>query len=330
MVHRKLHYLAARRKKTARGGFTLVELLVVIAIIGILIALLLPAVQAAREAARRMKCTNHLKQISLALHSYHDAHDVLPFACGYTIAQTGTWISFILPHLDQQATYDLIDFNVRLSDPINRIPVTTPIHWIVCPSDPSSGEAIMDCSSLGQYLNPNPSLKLWYPVSMGPTSMASYSGAKEGCVYCPEKKISSGSIDTYCCQGWNYGSYLPGDNSVGMFGRYPSGVKFNDVTDGLSNTIAAGETLPDQCIYNGAYSNNFPLAGTNIPINTFEICDVAGGAYNVACGFKSLHPGGANFLMGDGSVHFLAEDIDYRLFNNLGTRASGETVALPD
>ncbi|MBN2216784.1 MAG: DUF1559 domain-containing protein [Pirellulales bacterium] len=304
-------------------GFTLVELLVVIAIIGILIALLLPAVQAAREAARRMQCTNHLKQLGVALHAYHDNHQVLPFASGYTIAQTGTWLSFILPQLEQQAIYDEINFEIMMSDPRNSRPVTTPIHWIVCPSDPRSSEPIMNCDSRVSGMNPNPSLKLWYPACMGPTH-------DDGCVYCPLGKTSSISPDSYCCQGWNFGSKEPADNAVGMFGRYPSGVKFVDVTDGLACTIAIGETLPDQCLYNGAYANNFPLAGTSIPMNTFETCDVPGGKYYEACGFKSLHPGGANFLMGDGSVHYLEEFIDYRLYNDLGTRAGGEVAALPN
>jgi prepilin-type processing-associated H-X9-DG protein len=181
----------------------------------------------------------------------------------------------------------------------------------------------MNCSCLASALNPDPSLKLWYPVCMGPTH-------DDGCVYCPERKVSSGSPDSYCCQGWNFGSYSPEDNFTGMFGRYPSGVSFGDVTDGLSHTIAAGETLPEQCVYNGAYASNFPIAGTTIPINTFEECNAAGGRYYEACGYKSLHPGGANFLMGDGSVHFLAEFIDYRLYNNLGTRDGGEVVKLPE
>jgi len=320
MSKRRIRH-AGTGKWTARG-FTLVELLVVIAIIGVLIALLLPAVQMAREAARRMQCTNHLKHIGLALHAYHDAHEVLPFACGYTISQTGTWLSFILPHLEQQQVFDQIDFNVKMSDPKNLIPVTTPIVWIVCPSDSSSSEAVMPCDSRVASMNPNPSLKLWYPVCMGPTH-------DDGCVYCPGHKTSSGGADTFCCQGWNLGSYYPENNSTGMFGRYPVGIKFEDVTDGLSRTIAAGETLPDQCIYNGAYANNFPIAGTSIPINTFETCAAPGGIYYEACGYKSRHPDGANFLMGDGSVHFLGEFIDYRLYNYLGTRAGGETAALP-
>jgi prepilin-type processing-associated H-X9-DG protein len=114
-----------------------------------------------------------------------------------------------------------------------------------------------------------------------------------------------------------------------MFGRYPKGFRVEDVLDGLSNTIMAGETLPDQCCYNGAYANNFPLAGTTIPINTFEVCPKPPGCHVRACGYKSRHPGGANFLLGDGSVCFLPESIDYRLFNELGTRNGSEAVTLP-
>ena len=98
------------------------------------------------------------------------------------------------------------------------------------------------------------------------------------------------------------------------------------MTDGLANSIAAGETLPAQCVYNGAYANNFPVAGTTIPINTFETLLAPGSGHYRACGFKSLHPGGANFLMGDGSVHFVDEFIDYQLYNELGTLAGGEPV----
>ncbi|MCX7427509.1 MAG: DUF1559 domain-containing protein [Planctomycetia bacterium] len=270
-----------------RRAFTLVELLVVIAIIGILIAILLPAVQAAREAARRMQCTNHLKQIGVALHVYTGAHNVLPFACGYQAAQTGTWVSFILPQLEQQSVFDRFDFNVRLSDVANKQAVATPIPTMVCPSDPASSNPIFeyrDCAD--SPLNPRPALGLWYPASMGPTH-------PDSCPYCPLPKTASTSPDSYCCQGWNYGSTLPENNSVGMFGRYPIGVKLNAVSDGLSNTLAAGETLPAQCVYNGAYANNFPVAGTTIPINTFEVCSVPGSGHYRACGYKSLHPAGA-------------------------------------
>jgi prepilin-type N-terminal cleavage/methylation domain-containing protein/prepilin-type processing-associated H-X9-DG protein len=320
-------------RTSRRRAFTLVELLVVIAIIGILIALLLPAVQAAREAARRVQCANHLKQIGIALHAYHDNHGVLPFASGYRYdppgswqvdSRTGTWAAFILPHMEQQAVYDLFDFDYRLSHPVNKKAVATVIPTYICPSDPQSAEPIFeyrDC--IVSSLHPRPALGLWYPASMGPTH-------NDRCVYCPLPKNTASDPDSYCCQGYNYGSREPENNSVGMFGRFPIGVRFRDVSDGLSNTIAAGETLPGQCVYNGAYAANFPLAGTTIPINIFEVCLAPPGCHVRACGFKSLHPSGANFLMGDGSVHFVNEFIDYRLYNELGTRAGGESVRLSD
>ena len=120
-------------------GFTLVELLVVITIIGILISLLLPAVQAAREAARHMQCKNNLKQIALALHGYHAIHDTLPYAApfaGGLLWPGGTWPTMILPQLEQQGLYDQIDFNdyitVQTKNP-NIVRTVVPVY--VCPSD---------------------------------------------------------------------------------------------------------------------------------------------------------------------------------------------------
>jgi len=307
-----------------RRGFTLVELLVVIAIIGILIALLLPAVQAAREAARRMECTNHLKQIGLALHSYHNSQEVLPFASGYVISQTGTWVSFVLPQLEQQGIFALFDFRSAMNSAANLKAVTTPVSVLICPSDPAGAHPIFtDRNCAVANLNPPTAMGLWYPVSMGPTH-------NDDCVYCRDNHSGPTAPDSYCCQGWNYGTKEPANNSVGMFGRYPIGVKLDEVTDGLSHTFAAGETLPDQCVYNGAYAPNFPLAGTTIPINTFEICHQPPSCHVRGCGFKSLHPGGANFMMGDGSIHFVAEFVDYQLYNELGTRAGGEPARIED
>ena len=119
-------------------------------------------------------------------------------------------------------------------------------------------------------------------------------------------------------------------NSVGMFGRHhrPT-TRFAEVTDGLSNTIMNGETLPRHCIFNSLVAVNFNVYPTNIPLNTMEDDRGAGGLWYRTCGFKSLHPGGANFVMGDASVHFFSQAIDFRLYNNLGTRAGAEVVVVP-
>ncbi len=125
---------------SARRGFTLVELLVVIAIIGILVALLLPAVQSAREAARRTQCTNHLKQLGLGLHNYHVSHNKLPWGNAYPggIMAALSWSTMILPYIEEQGHYELFDFSKDMSHANNAIALTIPVQTFTCPSDPRS------------------------------------------------------------------------------------------------------------------------------------------------------------------------------------------------
>ncbi len=311
----------------ARRAFTLVELLVVITIIGILIGLLLPAVQSAREAARRLQCSNNLKQIGLAIHNYEFAHGVLPFGAAWKVSYTGTWAAFILPNLEQQALFDQLNFNLPMGDPTNVAATKVVVPAFICPSDGSAGDALV---SGRPYVPSNPAqaMGLWYVGSMGPTAYDFCSGS------CPN---STPSKDNYCCQGCNFGTETGGfcqgaglkglDCHTGLIARSHVGVPTATVRDGLSNTLLVGETLPSHCVYNCLHCTNFPVAGTNIPLNVMET--TAESPYYRACGFKSKHTGGVTFAMGDASVHFISDSIDYRLINELGTRAGGEAVSIP-
>jgi prepilin-type N-terminal cleavage/methylation domain-containing protein/prepilin-type processing-associated H-X9-DG protein len=317
-----------------RAAFTLVELLVVIAIIGILVAMLLPAVQAAREAARRMECSNNLKQIGLALHNYSTAHNVLPYGSDYTKGNRTTWAMFILPQLEQQNHYDKFDQTKALVDPVNKIACEIAVKAYQCPTDPQSRNPILkkrgDSPDLnGGSTNPSNSAMLSYTASMGPTH-------PDNCPLCPDKTPSP---TNWCCQGCNFGSYGAGcsvsDGTFsGMFGRWPKSISLDDVKDGLTNTIMVGETLPGHYVWNGAFCPNFPVSGMSVPINTMEQDGGVHGGHGlmlwaIASGYKSLHPGGANFCLGDGSVHFFSETIDHQLYANLGTRTGREVVTLP-
>jgi len=296
-----------------------------------LVLLMLPAVQSARNAARVTQSQNNLKQIGLAFHNYHTAHDKLPFGSGYTIATTGTWAAMLLPQLEQQNLYDTFDFTKPPNHANNKDAIETRVAVYICPSDPGGRDHVLK-SRINTENNPTACHGMWYPGSMGPIHDR-YPGGTPYCVYCPGE--ADGTVmPSWCCQSENYGS---GDGDFpGMFGRYPRSISFDEVRDGLSNTILCGETLPTHSIYNGAYMNNVPLSPTNIPLNTMlsdDGVDSPGAAglhkWQHTLGYKSLHPGGAMFLLVDGSVHFFSESIDYQLYNALGTRSGGEVAQLP-
>jgi prepilin-type N-terminal cleavage/methylation domain-containing protein/prepilin-type processing-associated H-X9-DG protein len=358
--------VTSRNAKSA-GGFTLVELLVVIAIIGILVALLLPAIQAAREAARRTQCANNMKNLGLALINYHDVNKKLPAATPYQTGNLfsdgpgyipgGTWVVQIWPFIEEQALFDQFDHTKHTNHADNADVVGTPLPWLICPSDdeiPVNG--LFDTDERqdgGSNSNPNRSSSgglathvagLWYPVSGGPTNW-------DGCPFCP----GGGGVANLCCQGASMGSKAvdkPNDpigpigtrpSFAGLFGRWQKGIPFRKATDGLTKVIMAGETIAAHCKYQCAHCPNFPVTPTNVPINTFlqtplglpaGTCGSGGfgnpgeGGYCEACGYKSRHPGGAHLLMADGSVHFVNEAIDFEVYYLLGARASGEVKGL--
>lgn len=304
-------------------GFTLVELLVVIAIIGVLVGLLLPAVQAARESARRSHCVNNLRQIGVALTNYHDTHGALPAGSPDCCSVPGSiWTTSTFPFIEQQAAFDRLKLTKPFNDSTsNGEAVKQVVPTFICPSGGRASAPIFT-----DRFNHNPVIAAgtWYTASMGPTM-------PDQCPFCPAGQ--SPNENNYCCQGNNFGTnagngYQQG-NSVGMFGRHrlPK-VSFEKVTDGLSNTIMSGESLPEECVFFSLYATNFTLTSTTIPLNTRISDNGRGERWWETSGFKSEHPGGAHLAMGDSSVHFVNETIDYRAYNQLGTRAGGETASL--
>ncbi len=301
-----------RRKST---GFTLVELLVVIAIIGILVSLLLPAVQAAREAARRMQCSNNLKQLGLAIHNYHDTYKQTPLCwlrkqtiLGDTNAARNSsnnrnlwgWTAMILPYIEQSPLYDQLDVgNTHLefiasasNDAARAAAVRTVLAAYRCPSD------------VGPDLNTVRDRHPWGAGNNQPAlATSNYIGVASA--YRP----------------WESGARR---QERGMFiGRGKRA--FRDVTDGLSNVLAIGERRWQVKMNNGRiYTSSAAVAlGARRRNANFQRSDqigTAGARINLnnwarrafsRYGFSSQHPGGTQFALGDGSVRFIAETIEF-------------------
>ncbi len=324
--------------KYLRRGFTLVELLVVIAIIGLLIGLLLPAVQAAREAARRSQCSNHMKQIGLALHNYHDSNNAFPINYWSNNVGRSTHLARMLPYLEQRALYDCIDFRISDADARQTLDGTTtgkpirtvPVPTFLCPSDPRVTGG----------LSPNGVAFTNYVPSCGPTRGSDAGNPSCACNATPWYNY---------WQSLGYpAKYL--DDPTGPFTRnmnsqgVPYLCRMADVTDGLSNTIFFGEVRAGCSTHLDAYgwfrAHGTGMNTTLFPIN-FDTCHAQGEAlgtgmechynctWNSDLAFRSMHPGGAGFLLGDGSVHFFSETIDFATYQYLGAKADGQAITIP-
>ena len=335
--------------KVRNRGFTLVELLVVIAIIGVLIALLLPAVQAAREAARRTQCANNLKQYGLGIHNYHDTFKVLPpnNTGGWgpnSYPQIG-WQVRILPFTEQSALYEKI--NMKLPDvPGSRIP--KPKDQGKAPGDPTIARAAShqvpyaQCPDEDWKSQDNSWAYSSYGGSAGHQRQPSQSGHCNhfdvANVHWQNPRGSSGhanSSDSF---------YISG-----VFGRIMfADMTLADIKDGTSNTFMVGEVSMLCTDHRAGWwhfnTNAGGMVGTGVPLNVRTTCvqtqkeaedrfyiypECYFGSprtWNFMFGFRSWHPAGSNFLLGDGSVTFLNDSINYNIYAAYGGRNDGKPV----
>ena len=236
----------------------------------------------------------------------------------------------ILPYLELTGLYDQIDFNKHVTElPANVVQTVIPVY--ACPTDVSPS-VILDGRFDTYGYNPSVAMGLWYAGSLGPTEIDGPPDQNPGtgCPFCTagQHVAPPGSSPNPCCQGHQMGA---GKDSVGMFGRGVPGYRFADVTDGLSNTIMLGECLPRDEWFVSAFATDQNVLPTHVPINVPDTnaVYVTWFPFYQHMGFASRHPGGANFAMGDGSVTFFSDEINYLLYNALGTRAGGEPVQVP-
>lgn len=281
-------------------GFTLVELLVVITIIGILIALLLPAVQAAREAARRVQCRSRLHQVGIALHSYHQAMRAFPPAHASApsawLKPSWSWATFLLPQLEQQPLYDALEVNTKpfgngasFAQPTPE--TQTALSTFVCPSD------------VGPALNHRKGMhaKSNYRGVMGSTTLLTANYQK-----------------------------LTHQNGVVFMN---SCVTVGDIRDGSSNTLVIGECSLERTSdgrkaalwagMRGVHNNALHISDVMWWLNSEPRWRINGDSGQA---FSSNHPGGAQFVFGDGSVHFVKESVDGQILTRLVSRNDGQPV----
>ena len=318
-------------------GFTFIEVLIVVAIMALVLVIMMPAIQSAREEARKVQCKDRLKQIGLALENYHGIHSVFPYAssCAFPAEKRFTnvkhaWTEFLLPFLDETPLYQHINFSESVDAGNNREVlegILLPAY--ACPSNPFTGtfkttEGVYFRDWAVDHWGPGagPMQGLAYPLCAGsilPDFVPPDCTAGPNS-FCVTEPAANGGPSRW----WHPHAV----KNPGMYNRGVTSIRMKDVLDGSSQTIAAGERNAEGCSLGGVFSWNAPVFFTGQKINsatrTRNSVD-----YPQNCGSSSHHAGGAHFLFVDGNVRFLSNQIDFRTYCYLGDKDDGHKAEVP-
>lgn len=353
--------------RARKSGFTLIELLVVIAIIGVLMSLLLPAVQAAREAARRIRCVNNLKQIGVALHHYHDALGVFPFGMGarlkYNVFMHHLTHTQLLPYLEQASLYDSINFNfptasgqnnfgppwARAAFYVHATAFSTKVTTFLCPSDPADFPPVYYDAIVPEIVYPGNN----YLGNSGVNPRGWWNPQVADGLFFPEQCMRMSDIADGASNTAAFSEHLQGDRDQSRYTPHADYLYMQQFSSALieqrnqSEIMRFARACQD---LKEAESTSTPLS--NI-LDTWFQGNIGQGVYNhllppnhnsceslelgisvlqavVASTASSNHPGGVNVLMADGSVRFAKDGISPTTWRALGTRAGGEVISASD
>jgi len=326
-------------------GFTLVELLVVIAIIGVLVALLLPAVQAAREAARRSTCTNNFKQVGIALHNYHSAHTVFPsgeihvnglgrISCSNLRSNRTPpfigfgWGAYLLPYLEANVIYEQLELKLSRSEsPDGKDPIFTATSWnayegrvdaFICPSAINDTGWVDCCTGFNHF-----GIEAFdWPLS----NMAGVIDSKK--THCSAvSPLADGNGTLFNHSRINVGKITDGSSNTVIIGEVTSGLG----VDQSGTEVWIGHTYASRNLEDMSQGINGPGSVPGGRDDTIDPFDGDGGnrhfEYHLENGFSSFHIGGAHFVFADGSVRFFNEDIDFIVLEAMATRAGEEVYS---
>ena len=313
-----MHICKQRSKKPF--GFTLVELLVVIAIIGILIGMLLPAVQQVREAARRSSCLNNLKQLALGSLNHNDTLGSFPLSpSAGPDGKARSWMVNLLPFVEQNALHDSMDFTTNGNRGTNLQIIQQNLPTVLCPSDGQAETPLVTELSRDKFTNEG-------DLEVGLISYAGNSGDHLN-------NTGTGFIST---PSFPFANRADSASKLrGVIGRYGYSASLKEVQDGTSNTFLYGEVVPSWARWHAWGLQSWST--TAHPLNAFNELvrespfDTGTGAQNNALAdeaitFRSLHAGGVNFARCDGSVSFVSDSIDGMIYRGLASRAGDEVV----